>query len=86
MFESIPLNYKVILVGTIFILAILLRKLFAQVILKQLKNFVKQTQTRVDDKIFEALEAPLKLIFTILAFYLMIAVLSLTQNINSFFV
>ncbi|HHB92600.1 MAG TPA: mechanosensitive ion channel family protein [Thioploca sp.] len=87
MFESWNTNisYEVIASGIIFILAILLRKLFARVILKQLRNIVKNTQTKIDDKVFNALETPLKFIFIILAFYIITVVLNLTPDINKFF-
>ncbi|MFK5968552.1 MAG: mechanosensitive ion channel family protein [Candidatus Marithrix sp.] len=88
MFESWNTNvsYEVIVAGIIFILAILLRKLFAKVILKQLKNIVKNTQTKVDDKVFNALETPLKFIFIVLAFYVITVVLDLSTELNEFFI
>ncbi|MDM8569629.1 mechanosensitive ion channel family protein [Thiotrichales bacterium HSG1] len=86
MFEFITVNYEIILAGTIFIFAIILHKLFAKVVLKQLKKFVKQTQTTVDDKVFNVLENPLKLIFITISLYFIITVLNLTPEVNSFFV
>ncbi len=87
MFESwnIALSYEIILAVIIFILAIFLRKLFARVVLKQLKKVVEQTQTKVDDEVFNALETPLKFIFIILAFYLITVMLNLTPDLNKFF-
>ncbi|MDM8567281.1 mechanosensitive ion channel family protein [Candidatus Halobeggiatoa sp. HSG11] len=86
MLDSILLNYEIILAGIIFILAIVLHKLFAQVVLKQLKKLVKQTQTVVDDEIFNALQTPLKFIFIVLSFYLITIVLKLPSDINKFFI
>ena len=88
MFESwnITISYEMILASVIFLFAILLRKLFARVVLKQLKNVVKKTQTKVDDEVFNALETPLKFIFIVLAFYIITVVLNLTADLNEFFI
>ncbi len=87
MFESWNTNisYEIILAIIIFILAILLRKLFARIVLKQLKNIVRNTQTKVDDEVFNALETPIKFIFIVLAFYIITLVLNLNTDFNEFF-
>ena len=86
MLEFITLNYEIILAGIIFIFAIVLRKLFAKVVLKQLRDFVKQTKSIVDDAVFDALETPLKFIFIVISLYLIILVLNLSSETTKLFI
>ena len=84
MFEQISVN-QLILGGLLVISALLLRKVFADIVLKQLKKVVKSSETAVDDQILLALESPLKLIFIVVIFYFVTIILSVdfTQLIRS---
>jgi MscS family membrane protein len=68
----------------IFIFALLLRTLFARVVLNQLKNFVATTETALDNEILAALDSPIKLVFIVVGFYLATVVLNLPAEIDEF--
>ncbi len=67
----------------IFIFVLLLRTLFARVVLKKLKNMAVSSETMLDDKILAALEAPLKFVFIIIGFDLATIVLSFPSEIDA---
>ena len=52
------------------ILAILIRQLFAQILVKKIKNIVKRTGNKIDDQLFDSLAPPLKLLPLLLVFML----------------
>ena len=66
---------QLMLVGCIIIGALVLRKIFAYIVLKQLKKMVENSATTIDNKMLAALELPLKFLFIILAFYCVTLVL-----------
>jgi MscS family membrane protein len=66
---------KLLLATSIFIFALLLRKLFARVVLKQLKKFAATTESALDNNIIAALESPFKFLFIVVGFYLATLVL-----------
>ncbi|MDM8557898.1 mechanosensitive ion channel family protein [Candidatus Parabeggiatoa sp. HSG14] len=73
---------NLVLAVLVFLFALLFRKLFAHLVLKQLKNFATKTETTLDDKFYIALESPLKLAFIVVFFYLAIAVLNLSVEFD----
>jgi len=79
---GIPLT-NLLLAAFIFLVVLLFRTLFARIVLKQIRNFVSQTESTLDDKIFTALEAPFKLIFIVLGFYVAITVLDLSLEMDA---
>ncbi len=66
---GIPL-YKFSQALGIFLLFLLLRKIFALLILKSLHRLARWTKTTLDEKILEILEGPLKFSFIIIGLYL----------------
>jgi MscS family membrane protein len=79
---AIPLT-NLLLATTIFLVILLFRTLFARIVLKQIRKFVRQTESTLDDKIFTALEAPFKLIFIVLGFYVAMLVLNLSAEMDA---
>jgi len=69
----------------IFICVLMLRKLFARVVLKKLKNMAASSQTALDDKILAALEAPLKFVFIIIGFDLATLFLNFPSEFDAIF-
>ncbi len=64
-----------ILIGSIILLSLILRGVFAKLIISKLKKIVKKTGNKIDDNVFEALSSPLKLlpvvfVFIIISFYI----------------
>ena len=64
-----------IVIGSIVILSLILRGLFAKIIIFKLKKIVKKTGNKIDDTVFEALSPPLKLlpivfVFIVISFYI----------------
>ena len=60
------LDLGIILISIIF--ALLIRSIFAKLIVTKVKTFVKKTTTEVDDHLFDALIPPFKLLPIVLAF------------------
>ena len=54
------LDLGIILISIIF--ALLIRSIFAKLIVSKVKKFVKKTTTEVDDHLFDALITPFKLL------------------------
>ncbi|KHD09833.2 hypothetical protein PN36_06820 [Candidatus Thiomargarita nelsonii] len=73
---------KLLLASFIFIFALLLRKLFARVVLKQLKKFAASTESTLDNDIIAALESPFKFIFIVVGFYFATLVLNLPAEFD----
>lgn len=76
---------EVITAFLVILFIFLLRKLFARGVLAYLQRFVTTTDTQVDDKLFAVLEAPLKFLFIILAFYIASKILTLPPTVVVFF-
>ncbi len=53
----------------IFVLSLLLRRLFSKFVIASLRGLVKRSKTEVDDKILEALDPPLRLVPVIIGVY-----------------
>ena len=62
---------EVITVLAFFILAIIIRGLFAKIIVLKIKKVIQKTGNKVDDQLFDALASPLKTLPIILVFILM---------------
>jgi len=60
----------------IFLIFLILRKLFTTIILKSAQVFVKKSKTQVDDKILEVLSEPIKFSFIIIGIYLSLSFLN----------
>jgi len=67
----------------ILLVTLLFRTLFAKVVVKQFRKLTSQTENTLDDRIFAALEIPIKLIFMVLGFYLATKVLDLTAETDA---
>ena len=63
-FLGVPI-YKWALAVAIFLLFLFFRKIFTLVITKSLKIIVSKTKTRIDDKLLELIEGPLKFLFIV---------------------
>ena len=64
-----------IAISLIIIFSLILRGLFAKLVIIKIKKIVKKTGSKIDDSLFEALSSPLKLlpiilVFIILSFYI----------------
>ena len=59
---------EVIAILFFFILAIIIRGIFAKIIVSKIKKFIQKTGNMVDDQLFEALSSPLKTLPIILVF------------------
>ncbi|MFN3230852.1 MAG: mechanosensitive ion channel family protein [Alphaproteobacteria bacterium] len=53
----------------IFVVALLLRRLFAHFIVETLRRLAKRSTTKIDDKVVDALDAPLRLVPVIIGVY-----------------
>ena len=53
---------ELILIFALLIISIILRGLFARVIVYKIKTIIKKTGNKVDDKLFESLAPPLKIL------------------------
>ena len=62
---------EVIAIIAFLILAVVIRGLFAKIILSKIKKLIKKTGNKVDDQLFEALSSPLKTLPVILVFIVM---------------
>ncbi len=73
-FEQGSLGFSITEIITIiasFVLAILIRGIFAKIIVSKIKKFVQKTGNKVDDHLFDALASPLKTLPVIIVFILM---------------
>lgn len=73
-FEQGSLGFSITEIITIiasFVLAILIRGIFAKIIVSKIKKFVQKTGNKVDDHLFDALASPLKILPLIIVFILM---------------
>ena len=52
---------NLLIIFIIFILSILIRGLFAKIVISKIKKIIHKTSNKVDDKIFNTLVPPLKL-------------------------
>ena len=56
------------IIAVSIILALMIRSIFARVIVSKVKNFVKKTTTEIDDNLFDALIPPFKLLPIVIVF------------------
>ena len=61
---------EIIVIISFFILATIIRGLFAKIVVSKIKKFIKKTGNNVDDQLFDALSPPLKTLPIILVFIL----------------
>jgi len=64
--------WQILAGALILLLFLILRKIFARVIISRIRSLTKRTKTDLDDKILDALEEPLKLIPIALGFFFMV--------------
>ena len=62
---------EIIAIIAFFILAVIIRGLFAKIILSKIKKVIKRTGNKVDDQLFDSLSSPLKTLPIILVFIVM---------------
>lgn len=68
----------------IILLAILLRRIFVNVIVRLLKKATKKTRTDFDDQLLAVIEKPARFIFLIIGIYLAMKVLPLSLKVDLF--
>lgn len=61
---------EVIIIFVSFIIALVLKELFAKIIISKIKNFVQKTGNQIDDNFFDCLASPLKSLPIIFVFIL----------------
>lgn len=69
---------------SIFVLIILLRRLFTRIVLQHLKKLAMTTSTDLDDKLLSLLEKPIRFALLVIALNLSLAVLSFPTHIDAF--
>jgi len=72
---------EIIMGGIVFLLFLLFRRHLARWILEGLKKIVVTTSTKIDDKLFQAGQAPLRFLFSIFGFFMF---LTITGFLNDF--
>ena len=78
--------YKWILALLVFFTFILLRRIFTYFVLKILKQAVRKTKTKIDDKILKLIVSPSKYLFIVLGIWSSINILGLEGEIVKHFV
>tara|TARA_Y100001001_G_C7996097_1_gene304677 strand:- start:456 stop:1649 length:1194 start_codon:yes stop_codon:yes gene_type:complete len=68
----------------IFILFMIIRGLFTKFVLERLRGWTAKTQTRIDDKIVDALIPPIRFIPVIMGLFFALEYIDLPAEINSF--
>jgi len=77
------LDLGIILISIIF--ALLIRSIFAKLIVSKVKKFVKKTTTEVDDHLFDALIPPFKLLPIVLAFLVITLYFEIDSTLGLYF-
>ena len=77
------LDLGIIIISIIF--ALLIRSLFARLIVSKLKKLVKKTTTEVDDNLFDALIPPFKLLPIVLAFLVITLYFEIDSTLGLYF-
>ena len=77
------LDLGIILISIIF--ALLIRGIFAKLIVSKVKKFVKKTTTEVDDHLFDALIPPFKLLPIVLAFLVITLYFEIDSTLGLYF-
>lgn len=65
----------------IMLLFLVLRKIFARIVISKLRKITKNTKTDIDDKILDALEGPLKVLPIIAGIFFFVSYFSLPDNV-----
>ncbi len=60
---------------------LIFRKLFTLIVIKTVKTLVKNTQTQIDDKLIDVIEAPLKFLFIIIGLWFFLDILGVNAEI-----
>ncbi|WP_457625156.1 mechanosensitive ion channel family protein [Persephonella sp.] len=79
-FLGTPL-YKWAIALFIFILFLLLRKLFSRIIVNSIKALVSKTKTTIDDKLLRMIESPLRFLFIVIGLWIVLDILNLQADI-----
>jgi MscS family membrane protein len=79
-FLGTPL-YKWAIALLIFILFLLLRKLFSRIIVNSIKALVSKTKTTIDDKLLRMIESPLRFLFIVIGLWIVLDILNLQADI-----
>ena len=77
------LDLGIILISIIF--ALLIRSIFAKLIVSKVKKFVKKTTTEVDDHLFDALIPPFKLLPIVLVFLVITLYFEIDSTLGLYF-
>ncbi|RUM58321.1 MAG: mechanosensitive ion channel family protein [Persephonella sp.] len=78
--------YKWILALSVFLLFLFLRKIFTYFVIKLLRQAVRKTKTKLDDKILKLLIAPTRYLFIVLGIWSAINILGLKGEIVRHFI
>ncbi|MDQ7056713.1 MAG: mechanosensitive ion channel family protein [Persephonella sp.] len=73
--------YKWALALFIFILFLLLRKIFTKIIVNGIKTIVSRTKTTIDDKILSMIESPLRFLFVVIGLWIVLDILRIQADI-----
>ncbi len=73
--------YKWAIALVIFILFLLLRKIFSRIIVNSIKTVVSRTKTSIDDKILSMIESPLRFLFIVIGLWIVLDILSIQADI-----
>ena len=77
--------FELFFIIIIFFISMLLRELFAKLVISKIKKIVIKTGNEIDDKLFDALKAPLKLLPIVLVFILISFFINLDSNLGLYF-
>lgn len=78
-FLGIPF-YKIVLAVGVFLLFLILRKIFALIVLKSFEKIVAKTKTKIDDTLLQIVDSPLKFAFIIAGFYIALLVMGVENE------
>jgi len=73
--------YKWAIAFFVFILFLILRKLFTSIIIKSIKTLVSKTKTNLDDKIIRIIESPLRFLFIVLGLWFAFDILGIKADV-----
>lgn len=75
---------KVFLAFSVVLMSLLLKKVFANVILKNIKKLTSKTKTQVDAKIIWAIEKPAEFLFIVIGIYSAVGILGIPEQLEFF--
>ena len=62
--------FEIIIISISFVFALIVRQIFAKIIVSKIKKIVQKTGNKIDDKLFDALSSPLRTLPIIFVFIL----------------